>query len=133
MMDNARAVRLRKQCALSLRNQFTYGAPTNQDQAALQQLARQLRAGKVIVKLYLRHRLHAKLYLFHRHAPFTPIIGYLGSSNLTFAGLAAQGELNTDALKQDAAQKLTRWFEDRWNDHFCIDISAELAEIIEES
>ncbi|HHY58356.1 MAG TPA: NgoFVII family restriction endonuclease [Chloroflexi bacterium] len=133
MMDNATAVRLRKQHALSLRDQLTYGAPTNQDQAALQQLARQLRAGKVVVKLYLRHRLHAKLYLFHRHDNFTPLIGYLGSSNLTFAGLSAQGELNIDVLEQDAAQKLVRWFEGRWNDRFCLDITDELAAIIEES
>ncbi len=133
MMDNATAVRLRKQYALTFRDQLTYGAPTNQDQTALQQLARQLRSGRVVVRLYLRHRLHAKLYLFHRRDHFTPIIGYLGSSNLTFAGLAAQGELNTDVLEQDAAQKLARWFEDRWHDRFCIDITAELAAIIEES
>lgn len=133
LMDNATAVRLRKQVALTFRDQLTYGAPTDQDQTALQQLARQLRAGKVVVKLYLRHRLHAKLYLFHRHDHFTPLIGYLGSSNLTFAGLAAQGELNTDVLEQDAAQKLARWFEDRWCDRFCLDITEELAAIIEES
>ena len=26
-----------------------------------------------------------------------------------------------------------RWFEDRWNDHWCIDISKELLEIIDQS
>jgi hypothetical protein len=29
----------------------------------------------------------------------------VGSSNLTFAGLAGQGELNIDVVDQDAAQK----------------------------
>jgi hypothetical protein len=54
----------------------------------------QLKAGKVIVKLFLRHPLHAKLYLLFRPDPISPTIGYLGSSNLTFAGLSQQGELN---------------------------------------
>ena len=31
------------------------------------------------------------------------------------------------------SQKLATWFEDRWNDRWCVDISKELVEIIEES
>lgn len=85
------------------------------------------------MKLYLRTPLHAKLYLHFRPDPLNPIIGYLGSSNLTFAGLAKQGELNIDVLDHDACNKLTKWFEDRWNDRFCIDISKELVEIINTS
>ncbi|MCK4794629.1 MAG: DEAD/DEAH box helicase family protein [Desulfobacteraceae bacterium] len=68
-----------------------------------------------------------------RSDPINPIIGYLGSSNLTMAGLVGQGELNIDVLDHDATQKLAQWFEDRWNDRFCIDISKELIQIIEES
>ncbi|MCI0665494.1 MAG: SNF2-related protein, partial [Acidobacteria bacterium] len=90
-------------------------------------------AKKIIVKLFLRHPLHAKLYLLFRQDRINPIVGYLGSSNLTFAGLSQQGELNVDVLDHDACQKLSRWFEDRWNDRFCWDISEELAEIIQES
>ena len=44
-------------------------------------------AQKVVVKLYLRHPLHAKLYLLFRPDPVTPTVGFVGSSNLTFAGL----------------------------------------------
>ena len=32
----------------------------------------------------LRCPLHAKLYLMHRTDPINPIVGYLGSSSLTF-------------------------------------------------
>ena len=44
-----------------------------------------------------------------------------------------QGELNVDVLDHDACKKLSRWFEDRWEDRWCVDISDELVEIIEES
>ena len=132
-MDNRTAHRLRLQLAEELRQQLTIGAPTNADEQTLRQLAAQLRAGKVVVKLFLRHSLHAKLYLLYRDDPINPIVGYLGSSNLTFAGLAGQGELNVDVLDHDAALKLKKWFEDRWKDRFCVDITDELLQIIEES
>ncbi len=108
-------------------------APTNDDEQGLRQLAAQLRAGKVVVKLFLRHPLHAKLYLLFRPDPINPVVGYLGSSNLTMAGLSGQGELNVDVLDQDACRKLAQWFDDRWDDRWCLDISEELARIIEES
>ena len=132
-MDNQTAHRLRVQLAEQLRQQLTIGAPTNADERTLRQLAAQLRAKKVIVKLFLRHPLHAKLYLLFRNDPINPIVGYLGSSNLTFAGLAGQGELNVDVLDHDSALKLKGWFEDRWNDRFCVDVTDELLQIIEDS
>ncbi len=132
-MDNQTAHRLRVQLAEQLRQQLTIGAPTNADERTLQRLAGQLRAKKVVVKLFLRHPLHAKLYLLFRNDSINPIVGYLGSSNLTFAGLAGQGELNMDVLDHDSALKLKGWFEDRWNDRFCIDITDELLQIIEDS
>ena len=62
-----------------------------------------------------------------------PTIGFVGSSNLTLAGLSHQGELNVDVLDHDACNKLAKWFEDRWTDRWCIDISQELVTIIDES
>ena len=133
-MDNQTAIRLKKRLAEEFRQQLLTGTPTNEDEAGLQRLARQIRARQVRVKLYLRNTLHAKLYLcFRPNDPNTRIIGFLGSSNLTFSGLKYQGELNVDVLEQDACQKLAQWFECRWEDRFCIDISEELAKIIESS
>ena len=132
-MDNQTAHRLRVQLAEQLRQQLTIGVPSNADERTLRQLAVQLRSKKVVVKLFLRHPLHAKLYLLFRDDPINPIVGYLGSSNLTFAGLSGQGELNVDVLDHDAALKLKQWFEDRWTDRFCVDITDELLQIIEES
>ncbi len=132
-MDNQTAIRLKKKLAQSFRDQLTFGVPTDQDEAGLRKLAAQIKSGQVVVKLFLRHTLHAKLYLLFRPDPINPVVGYLGSSNLTFAGLSKQGELNVDVLDHDACNKLAKWFEDRWTDKWCIDISDELVEIIETS
>ncbi len=132
-LDNPTKIKLKKRLAEEFKTQLTVGAPTDADEASLRKLAQQLREKKVQVKLYLRHTLHAKLYLLFRQDNFNPIIGYLGSSNLTVAGLSKQGELNVDVLDGDASQKLARWFEDRWNDWGTIDISEDLVKVIEES
>ncbi|MEX2142223.1 MAG: hypothetical protein WD894_23345 [Pirellulales bacterium] len=41
--------------------------------------------------------------------------------------------MNVDVVDHDACQKLARWFEERWDDRWCIDISDELVQIIDES
>ena len=132
-LDNQTAIRLKRRMADHFREQLTYGKPSNEDEIGLRKLSEQLKSGKVVVKLSLRRGLHAKLYLLHRTDPINPIIAFLGSSNLTLAGLSNQGELNVDVLDGDAAQKLANWFEDRWEDRWCLDIGAELAAIIDAS
>jgi len=132
-LDNQTALRLKTRLAQEFREQLTIGAPSNADEKALRRLAAQIKTNKVVVKLFLKHTLHAKLYLLFRPDPVNPTTGFLGSSNLTFSGLYKQGELNIDVLDHDACQKLAKWFEDRWQDRWCIDISKELAEIIDES
>ncbi len=132
-LDNSMAHKLKKRLAEEFRSQLTFGVPTNEDETALRILSNQIKANKVIVKLYLRHTLHAKLYLLFRSDPISPTVGYLGSSNLTLSGLSQQGELNIDVLDSDACEKLTKWFENRWNDLWCLDISNDLASIIDES
>ncbi len=132
-IDQATAIALKRKLAQDFRDQLMVGIPTNADEQGLRRLAAQIVSRKLMVKLFLRHPLHAKLYLLFRQDPLNPKIGYLGSSNLTLAGLSRQGELNVDVLDHDACDKLARWFEERWNDRFCIDISQELVDIINNS
>lgn len=132
-IDQASVLRLKQRMAREFRQQLLTGAPTNADQAGLRRLSEQLKSGRVVVKLFLRHKLHAKLYLLYQQSPITPIVGYLGSSNLTLAGLQYQGELNIDVLDSDACKKLQHWFQERWEDRWCLDISLELAQMIDES
>jgi len=132
-MDQGKAKREMGRVAEAFRRQLTYGAPNNQDEAGLRTLVRQLKARQIVVKIYLRQPLHAKLYLLYRHDVNVKTVGYLGSSNLTMPGLSRQAELNVDVLDQPAAQDLSAWFEERWNDQYCYDISDELVQIIEAS
>lgn len=133
LIDNAAALRLKTQFAAHLREQITLGIPSGKDEAGLRRFAHQLRAGQAVVKLFLPYPLHAKLYLLFRDDVNNPITGFVGSSNLTLQGLAHQGELNVDVLDHHATQRLSKWFDDRWNERWALDVSADLAEIIETS
>lgn len=133
LIDNATATRLKMQFAAHLREQITLGIPTGKDEAGLRAFAKQLRSGQTVVKLFLPYPLHAKLYLLFRDDINNPITGFVGSSNLTLSGLSRQGELNVDVLDHLGTAKLSDWFDARWGDRWALDVSADLAQIIESS
>ena len=132
--DAAYAQQCKLEIAREFKKQLLLGLPTKQDEWTLRRLSAQLKEDKVCVKLYVAEPLHAKLYLAHRPDDnFNPIQAIMGSSNLTYAGLTKQGELNAEFGDSDSAQKLSAWFDDRWNDRFCIDITKELIDAIDNS
>ncbi len=126
-------IKIKRQALEDFMTQLTYGTPTNTDERNLQKLAEQLHAEKIKVKIYTRHPLHAKLYIAHRNDNMAQVAGFVGSSNLTLSGLSGNGELNVDVVEQDAANKLSQWFNDRWGDKWSIDISTELYNTIMDS
>lgn len=132
-IDREVAKARRQSAILKFRRQLMRGVPNNSDLKSLRRLRQHLEDGRAKIKLFTRRPLHGKTYLCHRKDPNTPIVGFVGSSNLTMSGLRHNYELNVDVLDFDAAKKLDEWFVARWNDRFSLDITKELIEIIDES
>lgn len=132
--DNNYVQQCKLEIARNFRKQLLLGLPKKKDEETLRRLSVQLKEGKVCVKLYVAEPLHAKLYLAHRPADnINKISCILGSSNLTYSGLKRQGELDADIENNHDLETLAQWFDDRWNDRFCIDITKELIEVIDNS
>lgn len=132
-VDNSKARARREEVVRSLREQLVRGIPKAADRETLQALKRQLDSGAVEVKVHTRRPLHGKAYIFHRQDNTNPVTGFVGSSNLTAAGLNRNYELNVDVMDYTAAADLAQWFEDRWNDRFSLKLTSDLIELIEES
>jgi len=121
---------LKQKIAENFAAQLTMGGLDERNKEELYKLSYLLEQGKVVIKLFLKHKLHAKLYLVYREDADNPVIGYLGSSNMTMAGLNQQGELNVNILDTDTCDKLTSWFNERWSDPACHNISTEVADML---
>jgi len=132
-VDNTEAIRRKTAAIKAIRQQLTMGLPSKDDEVGLGILLRQLAQGKVRVKLYTKRGLHAKLYLSHRLDSDSPRTGYVGSSNLTMAGLKTQGELNVKVTHTGDTARLAEWFEDRWDDRHSLEITPDLIEALKQS
>ena len=132
--DLERAIARRDQLVSHLRTQLMRGLATREGQQTLQTLKRQLEEGAVAMKVFTEKPLHGKTYIFHAPAKkHGSRWGYVGSSNLTGAGLNRNLELNIDVQDSDATAKLASWFEERWEDRFSLDITAEIIDLIANS
>ena len=132
--DREKALQSRQRLVAHLRDQLMKGLPATQQKHALQRLRDQLKSGAVQMKVFTDAPLHGKTYIFHRPAdPHLKKLAYVGSSNLTQAGLHKNRELNIDVFDQDAAEKLAAWFESHWTDRFSLSITEEILDLIEQS
>ena len=132
--DAAYVQQCKLEIARNFKKQLLLGIPTQRDEWTLRRLSAQLKENKVCVKLYVAEPLHAKLYLaYSPDSNRNKISAILGSSNLTYSGLTKQGELDADIENNRDLEALRDWFEDRWNDRFCIDITQELIDAIDNS
>ena len=133
-IDQIEANKRKKEALKSFLEQLTHGIPTQNDLKKIRNLKKQLEDGLVRVKLFTRRRLHAKTYIFETtDEQLIPRVAFVGSSNLTMSGLGHQFELNVDVVDEDATEKLYKWFEDRWEDNFSLDITDDLIELLDES
>ncbi|KQX09285.1 NgoFVII family restriction endonuclease [Streptomyces sp. Root431] len=132
--DRERALARRDQLVKHLRTQLMRGLATPAGQATLQTLKRQLRDGIVAMKIFTERPLHGKTYIFHDPAKkHGSRWAYVGSSNLTGAGLHRNLELNIDVQDSDATEKLATWFDQRWDDRFSLSITEEIIDLISDS
>jgi hypothetical protein len=120
LLDNQTAMKEKRRIAEEFKRQLITGFQSNTDEATLRKISTQIRSKKLFVRVYLRRPLHAKLYILYRQDSNNPVTGFLGSSNLTFAGLSGNGELNVDVLEHDACDKLSKWFDEQWFDRWCV-------------
>jgi len=91
---------------------------------------------KVKIKLYTRHRLHSKAYLFKYKKEIAEQqgaegIGVVGSSNLTLAGFQHSTELNVIVRGNENYKSLENWFDEIWNES--IDFKGEILNTIDNS
>lgn len=134
ILDMDRARDRRDQLVKHLRNQLMRGLATTKGQKTLQTLKGQLQTGRVQMKVFTQRPLHGKTYIFHApDDPFASKWGYVGSSNLTGAGLHNNLELNIDVQDSDATAKLATWFDEQWEDPFSLPITEEIIELIANS
>lgn len=132
-VDSSKAQQYKLEIARDFKKQLLLGNPTKRDEQTLRRLSAQLKANKVCVKLFTKYPLHAKLYIAFKPDSRNNIAAILGSSNLTYSGLSKQGELDSDIENNRDLEALADWFDDRWNDNFCIDITQELIDAIDNS
>jgi superfamily II DNA or RNA helicase len=132
--DREKALARRDRLVKHLRTQLMRGLATASGQHTLQTLKRQLHDGLVCMKVFTEKPLHGKTYIFHspgkKHGSCW---AYVGSSNLTGAGLHNNLELNIDVQDSDATSKLSTWFDQRWEDPFSLTITEEIIDLITES
>jgi hypothetical protein len=132
-VDGPTAAERVKEAVKGFVEQLQYGVPSSADQIALRELREDLASGLVHVRFVAREPLHAKLYLARTSQGQQWKTAVVGSSNLTAAGLARQGELNLEETDQEVAEKLHDWFDDRWNDQFTVDVTEHIIEAIDNS
>ncbi|MFI5950403.1 helicase-related protein [Micromonospora chalcea] len=86
----------------------------------VQQLIEWLDSGSVEVRRYTREFLHGKAYLLDN-----PELGVIaGSSNLTYAGLAKNRELNLGQYNPSTIKAVRTWFDALWKEAEPFDLAA---------
>ncbi|HDT12301.1 MAG TPA: hypothetical protein ENO01_01445 [Candidatus Marinimicrobia bacterium] len=109
---------------------------TIQRQKEIVKLVELVKTRKVHIRVYTKHPLHAKAYIFKfqdriASASASEGIGIIGSSNLTMSGFFHNTELNTYVRGQKNYEELNEWFDRLWEEG--VPFEDALKETFEES
>ena len=109
------------------RDQLPFNRTTG---AALVKLTKALNAGNLEVRRYQKSFLHAKTYIFTSSDTDNGQPGiFVGSSNLTRAGLTQNLELNLGRFDEPVVDEARQWFDDIWEESEEYDL-ANLFEVV---
>lgn len=98
------------------------------DDRAVRTLLDFLRSGRVEVRRYERHFLHAKAFVFRGDDRGVIV----GSSNLTRAGLSTNLELNLGHYSDPLVGKVEEWYDELWDEAVPFDLAALYEEMFAE-
>ena len=103
-------------------NHFMHGVPA---------ILEAIQSGLIEIKVYTKHKFHAKLYLTHAKPELevVPSIALVGSSNFTIPGISKNIELNVRIDPQSQVRELQDWFDHFWEQ--AEDVSDEVIQTID--
>lgn len=99
----------------------------------LMELYEYIKTGKMEVRVYVKNKFHVKSYMFDIRG-YSPDVAFVGSSNLSKAGLGYEGgntELNILSYDPQTVEKLSEWYDRTWGD--ALPYKDELIKIIKNS
>ena len=116
-----------------IKRALEYMPQTKKDKMAALKLRDLVRKKKLQVKVYTKDMLHAKAYVFEIEGGFLPIMGIVGSSNLSLSGIREHAELNLRTNSDTDSRQLLDWFDRHWNDPGTIEFTEDIAYILDHS
>lgn len=116
-----------------IKRTLEYMPQTEKDKAASAKLRNLIKQKKLQVRVYTKDTLHAKAYIFELAGGMIPIMGIVGSSNMSLSGIKEHAELNLRTNNDGNARKLLQWFDRHWNDTGTVEFTKDIADILDKS
>ena len=88
----------------------------NHFMAGIPAIMEAIRSGKIEIRVYTKHKFHAKLYITHprKELGLDASFALVGSSNFTIPGISKNIEMNVRIDPQAQVRELRNWFEEFW-------------------
>lgn len=101
------------------------------DYDVTKRLVEMVRKNQLVVKVYTKTKMHAKVYIMEYPSVATPAVSIVGSSNLSVSGIDRSAELSIKTSEQHYEEPMLKWFNDHWND--CVEFTEDIATILGQS